>query len=156
MDSFNNKTSIFLSFFFAIRYPTNHTILIYIRSHENNRYFPNFEKQITLYAVLMFQTAIWEQRISKAIKIKVFLKSSGRLKSETWLQQKAIFFLFNLTFNQNQTLEKSFPIILKTLGTLKHFQYHWGSFLTQNYSLGRPQSAWFAKEVKPSFKTISP
>ncbi len=44
MNSFNNKQAIFLSFFFAIRYPANHTILIYIRSHENNRYFPNFEK----------------------------------------------------------------------------------------------------------------
>ena len=54
--------------------------------------------------------------------------------------------LCNVQINtQNQTLEKTSSLTLKTLCTLKHFQYHWDSFLTQNYSLSRPQLAWICK-----------
>jgi len=56
--------------------------------------------------------------------------------------------LLNPTFNQNQTLKKSSSLTLKTLCTLKHFQYYCDSFLTQNYSLSRPQSAWICKRIE--------
>ena len=97
---------------------------------------------------------IWNKKISKIIKIKVFLTNSGRLKDK--FVKKLLSVYSTLLLIKIKHLKKPFP------EPRKPYAHSSTSSIIETVSwrkitiLAAHNRHGFAKEVKPSFKTISP
>lgn len=155
MDSFFNKWNSYIPSLFKTQSLPIYRILIYIRSHELNRYDTFLDETSNpLCCKYVSDGHIWNKKISKIIKIKVFLTNSGRLKDK--FVKKLLSVYSTLLLIKIKHLKKPFP------EPRKPYAHSSTSSIIETVSwrkitiLAAHNRHGFAKEVKPSFKTISP